>query len=583
MMNCRLAPIAAILVAVLVASPLAAQQTVTRGGQLAADIAPDGRVAMDLAGDIWVVPAGGGKARAITSHLGSAKRPRWSPDGSRIVYQAAADGTSVLFLYDFATRRSSRISREASFDMRPAWHPSGERIVYASDAIGKGFDLWEVDLRSGLHWRLSAHDGDELDAAWSSDGRDLVYVHRLGDQSRLMLRRHGRPEEVLLSTADNISGPSWRPDGSLITFIRKDLTGSRLEMVILSQPRLLRTLAHGETLSQAPVSWLDRHRMVYTADGFIRQRLFNAWRSTPLPFEARLVADERQPAKAIERRPLARTDEPPGRLIIRAARLYDGIGGGFQTDRDIVIDGGRISALEAQRARAGEIVIDMGDLAVMPGYIDVLGNLAALIERFGDRAGPVLLSSGVTTIVSQHGDSERLNTLWSGKQMPGPRLLEQRDWPLAGLRSLADATTPGLSALLQSRQAQLSQVAAAPPRRFSEPLDVTGIASTAVLSSFANGLPAGIGLHAELLAMVAAQLTPEQALKATGVNAAAALKLDPVLGRIAVGATADLVFVDGDPLQSIEDALQIVAVVRNGRFYSVSGLIERVQRPETVE
>ena len=566
------------VMALWVASPLAAQQTVTRGSNLSADIAVDGRVAIDLAGDIWIVPPGGGTAKAVTANLGSARRPRWSPDGSQIAYQARAGGTTGLFVYDLATRGSSRISRGTAFDMRPAWHPGGERIVYSSDATGTGFDLWEVDLQSGLHWRLSARDGDETDAAWSSDGRDLVYVYRRGDQSALVLRRHGRAEETLLTTTDDIAGPSWRPDGSLITFTRKDDAGTRMEMVILSQPRLLRTYADNEAFGQGPVSWLDRHRMIYIADGAIRQRLFNSWTSTPLPFEARLSQDKsRDAASAIKRRPLARLDEPSGRLIVRAARLFDGIGGGYQFDRDIVIDGGRISALEGHRARPGEVVIDMGDLTVLPGYVDALGDLTPLIRRFGDSAGPVLLSSGVTTVVSAEIDDKRLNLLWSGKQMPGPSLLPQRDWPLSGLHSLADATTPGLAEVLRSRQAVLSRFSTPLARRYSEPLDMTGRASTAVLSSFDNGLPAGIGLHAEFLALVAAKLTPEQALKAAGVNAAAALKLDPLLGRIAVGATADLVFVDGDPLARIGDALKIVAVVRNGRFFSVSGLIDRVQ------
>jgi len=61
------------------------------------------------------------------------------------------------------------------------------------------------------------------------------------------------------------------------------------------------------------------------------------------------------------------------------------------------------------------------------------------------------------------------------------------------------------------------------------------------------------------------------------------LLTDPFLGRIAVGASADLVFVDGDPLNDIVDALNVVAVVRNGRFYSVSGLVDRAKAAEIVE
>jgi imidazolonepropionase-like amidohydrolase len=67
------------------------------------------------------------------------------------------------------------------------------------------------------------------------------------------------------------------------------------------------------------------------------------------------------------------------------------------------------------------------------------------------------------------------------------------------------------------------------------------------------------------------------------VNAAAALAVDPQLGRIATGAVADFILVDGDPLRQVDDLLHVVAVVRNGRFFSVAGLIERAASAENVE
>ncbi|MGI9235738.1 MAG: amidohydrolase family protein [Woeseiaceae bacterium] len=584
MMRIQVVAILMVLTTLCFVSVVAAQQTITRGGNISADIAHDGRVAIDLAGDVWIVPPGGGEALPVTANLKSAQRPRWSPDSSRIAYHAVSQGSPGLFLYDFATQQSERVSRGEAFDMRPAWHPGGERLVYSSDATGEGFDLWEVDLPSGLHWRLSHRPGDETDAAWSTDGRDLVYVHRYADEWALILRRHGHPEETLLTSTQKIAGPAWRPDGSLITFFHQNGIDVSIDMVILSEPRLVRTYASGEAFGTAAVSWLDRHRMIYTAGGQLRQRLFNSWSSSALAFEATLATrPTKTPVKPLRRRAVPRIDEPPGRLIIRAARLYDGIGGGYQFDQDIVIDGGRITALEAHSSRPGEVLIDMGDLTVLPGYIDAIGNLAPLAGLFGDALGPVLLTTGVTTLVAEEADDVRLNALWSGKEMPGPRLLSQREWPVADLRSMADSTTTGLGDLLQSRQARLSRFAGPIARRFSEPPDLSGSASDIVIASHQNGLPAGIGLHAEFLALVAARLTPEQALKAAGVNAAGALGLDPLLGRIAVGATADLVFVDGDPLSSINDALKIVAVVRNGRFFSVSGLIDRVPAGESVE
>lgn len=568
----------------LQASPLPAQQPVTRGNNLAVDVAADGRVAMDLRGDVWIVPAGGGDARRVTANVNSARRPRWSPDGLAIAYEAELEGTQGIWILNLETHHSHLASRADSFGMHPAWHPDGERLVYASDTNGTGLDLWEVDLPTGLHWRLSQRVGDESDAAWSADGHDLVYVHHHEDTWSIVLRRFGLPEETLLSSTDRLAGPSWRPDGSLITYARKNATGTTLEMVILSQPRVFRVYASDEEFGLAPVSWLDRHRMLYAAGGLIRQRLLNAWTSTVLPFQA-IIEAQTQPASAqeIRRRPLPRIDEPAGRLVIHAARLFDGIGVNYRFDHDVVIDGGRITAVEPHTDRSGTIIIDMGDLAVLPGYVDSRASIAPVLGRFADRAGPLLLATGLTTVLAGGSDHEALNTRWSGKAMPGPRLLDRKDWPLNGPRAFADAMTPGLESLLASRQARLIGVSSHVGRRFSVPTDLQESASDAVLVSDGNGLPAGLALHAEFRALVAAGLKPQQALKAAGVNAAAALQLDPLLGRIAVGAAADLVFIDGDPLSNIEDALRVVAVVRNGRFFSVSGLVDRVATAESVE
>ncbi|MDH4054449.1 MAG: amidohydrolase family protein, partial [Gammaproteobacteria bacterium] len=110
-------------------------------------------------------------------------------------------------------------------------------------------------------------------------------------------------------------------------------------------------------------------------------------------------------------------------------------------------------------------------------------------------------------------------------------------------------------------------------------LDVTA----AVVTSRATGLPAGEALATEFRAMQIAGLTPLQTLRGLGVNAAGALLADPYIGRIATGAAADLIFVDGDPLTNLSHVLNVVAVVRNGRFYSVSGLVDRAKSAATVE
>ena len=557
---------------IIATAGVAVGETITSGAGLTADISSDGRIALGLEGDIWIVPANGREANPITRGLRTAHRPRWSADASRIVFSATADGVAGLWLYDTARRATTRIGGDGPADLYPAWHPDGKRLVFSSGRSGSGLDLWEIDLPTGIRWRLSSRAGDEMEAAWSADGQDLVYVHHLEGTWSLILRRHAEPEEVLLAATAPLAAPSWRPDGSLITFLAEHPSGSSLEMVILSKPRLVRGYANHEKFERAPVSWRNRNQMVYTADGRIRQREFDAWKSSLLPFRAKRQAALAQQQVTPVRRPLLRIDEPQGRIIVRASRLFDGVASGYHYDSDIVIEGGRIVAVEPHQARADDIVIDLGDLTVIPGLIDSNTDFPAAPD---DRFGALLLTTGVTTIVTDMQDAARWNERWSGKDTPGPRLLSAQSWQSSPAPAIANARTPGLPDLLASRQAQLLGAAEPVVRHFARsPIDGTNITSLQ-LGSRDNGLPPGLALHAELRARVAAGLKPEQVLRAAGVNAAAALGADPFLGRIAVGAVADLVLVDGDPLNNVGDSLNVLAVVRNGRFFSVAGLIQR--------
>jgi len=121
------------------------------------------------------------------------------------------------------------------------------------------------------------------------------------------------------------------------------------------------------------------------------------------------------------------------------------------------------------------------------------------------------------------------------------------------------------------------------PRRFIEKPQLTNLSTAIVLGSAGNGLAPGFAQHAELLALQDAGLTGEQVLKSAGINAAAALGAGLQIGRIAPGSAADIVLVDGDPLSRIEDARKVVGVVRNGRFFSAIGLLERATAENSVE
>ena len=86
-------------------------------------------------------------------------------------------------------------------------------------------------------------------------------------------------------------------------------------------------------------------------------------------------------------------------------------------------------------------------------------------------------------------------------------------------------------------------------------------------------LPYGLSLHNEFHLYVGkGGLSPYEALMSATAWAADALNIGDQIGRLKPGMVADMVIIDGDPLTTIADTLQIEAVISNGRYFKVAQL-----------
>jgi hypothetical protein len=75
-------------------------------------------------------------------------------------------------------------------------------------------------------------------------------------------------------------------------------------------------------------------------------------------------------------------------------------------------------------------------------------------------------------------------------------------------------------------------------------------------------------LQNELTQLVAAGLSPREALESATLAPARLLGWDQVMGSVETGKIADLVLLDGNPLQDIGNTRKIAAVFAQGRYYS---------------
>jgi hypothetical protein len=136
-------------------------------------------------------------------------------------------------------------------------------------------------------------------------------------------------------------------------------------------------------------------------------------------------------------------------------------------------------------------------------------------------------------------------------------------------RSARDAGAPP-SGAIRAWEAQRRLVAALAAA--GTPIGVASGASQ-------DGWPVpGLAVHRELALLVAAGLSPAQAIRAATVGGAAALDAARLLGPVRIGAAADFFVVEGDPLADIGALRRITHVVRGGEVLDPKALLAQAKR-----
>jgi Tol biopolymer transport system component len=203
---------------------------------------PDGKhLAFDasLAGPrrIWVADRLGRNPQQVSHDPSEVVRhhvPRWSPDGSKIVFQNKDWTKFDIKIVDVATRQMVSVTDDLSQDLNPVWSSTGSAILFSSYRSG-GLNVWRVPVSS---------DGTPTDPpqqVTTGAGQD-VQLTSAGGASRLAISilklnadlwrmpvdpRTGEPvgdPEPLVATTREDSRGSWSPDGRRVAF-NSDRTG----------------------------------------------------------------------------------------------------------------------------------------------------------------------------------------------------------------------------------------------------------------------------------------------------------------------------------------------------------------------
>jgi TolB protein len=204
--------------------------------------------------DLWIVPAGGGRARRVSKQPGLNTGAAWSPDGRSIVATLSFEGNSELYkISPDDGRVLARLTNNPAIDSSPAFSPDGSQIAFVSNRQGSPqifvmpasggtpkrltfqgkynqtprwnprsdkqqiaftgrdergvFDVFILDVKSGRIDRVTQGKGSNLDPTWSPDGRLLAYTSSRGG---IFVQNPETHHEVQIWRGA-ASSPSWGP------------------------------------------------------------------------------------------------------------------------------------------------------------------------------------------------------------------------------------------------------------------------------------------------------------------------------------------------------------------------------------
>jgi len=111
---------------------------------------------------LYVMPSAGGAAAQITRGRFEAWRPAWSPDSTRVAFDANEPGRPgdrhlgiATIGQDPSRAAVTMITTGRGTNIAPVWSPDGRRLVYQHTDPHNSADLWVIDAAGGTPARIS--------------------------------------------------------------------------------------------------------------------------------------------------------------------------------------------------------------------------------------------------------------------------------------------------------------------------------------------------------------------------------------------------------------------------------------------
>jgi len=175
--------------------------------------------------EIYIINSNGSNLRRLTNTEAAEDHPAWSPDGTKLIFDADYDGDGFYEIHTINSDGSNltRLTFNPFNDQFADWSPDGSQIAFSSYRNGN-WDIFVMDVDGSNQRQLTDSTNWELFPAWSPDGTQIAF-NGLQPGSRntdvFVMNSDGSNIRQLTDSPSFDENPVWSPDGKQIAFQTK--------------------------------------------------------------------------------------------------------------------------------------------------------------------------------------------------------------------------------------------------------------------------------------------------------------------------------------------------------------------------
>jgi WD40-like Beta Propeller Repeat len=197
----------------------------------------------------------------VSSPSPSASASPLPPPTGQIAYSKGALGKIDIFVAAPDGTGETRIVHDTGNEIQAAWSPDGKKIAYEGAA---GIRIVDADGKNGI--QFTHHNGEDAQPAWSSDGSIIAFTSKRDGDYEIYLRHVAKDDLIQLTKNTNSdTNPSWSPTEDLIAFV-SDRAGNKDIWTMASDGSKPVNLTSDPSQDDGPAWSPDGKSIAFTSD-----------------------------------------------------------------------------------------------------------------------------------------------------------------------------------------------------------------------------------------------------------------------------------------------------------------------------